>query len=109
MATELPPNVELFNTINFNSAFFTNINSGYLTFSEASTLFLQYPTAQGKETLQNTTVNGDLTVAKDLIVNGEYVQFPDETQQTTAMVSLDANATYNYATIKQILLVQFQV
>jgi len=98
--TELQPNVELFDTINFNSAFFRNINTGYLTFSDASQLFLQYPTAQGKETLQDTTVNGDLTVAKNLTVNGDYVQFPDGTQQTTAMVSLSPNTTYDYATVQ---------
>lgn len=98
--TELPPNVELFNTINFNSAFFTNANTGYLTFSEATSLFVQYPTAQGKETLQNTTVNGNLTVADNVIVNGDYIQYPDGTQQTTAMVSLSPNTTYTYATVQ---------
>jgi hypothetical protein len=60
MAQENPPNVNVFNGINYNSDFFIEDNNG-LTFEEASSLFLRYPNAQGTENLLTTNISGVLT------------------------------------------------
>lgn len=75
-----------------------------LTTSSADTRYLRFPTAQGKETLQDMDVNGlgtffngitmngavgdNLTIDQNIIMNGvaltNFIQFPDGTQQFTA-------------------------
>jgi len=67
MSDELPPRVEIFPTINFNSQFFNQI-TGALTFQQATGLFLQFPSAQGNE-----TTNYDLTVNGNLNQNGPAI------------------------------------
>lgn len=67
MSDELPPRVEIFPTINFNSQFFNQI-TGALTFQQATGLFLQFPSAQGNE-----TTNYDLTVNGNLNQNGPSI------------------------------------
>lgn len=76
MSDELPPKVEIFPTINYNSQFFSSI-SGALTFQQATGLFLQFPSAQGNE-----TTNYDLTVNGNLNQNGPAI-FTDTTNFTS--------------------------
>lgn len=62
MTSTLPPNVIIFSTINFNPYFYNTSASQYLTQQGALGSFLSYPIAQGTETLQNTNVNGILSI-----------------------------------------------
>ncbi len=68
MAQENPPNVNIFNGINYNSNFFIEDNNG-LTFEEASSLFLRYPNAQGTENLLTTNINGPLSSSDVININ----------------------------------------
>jgi microcystin-dependent protein len=80
----LPPskNVPTFNSPNFNTA------TQSLTYGDALKSFLAYPQAQGKEQLVDTDVSGTLQLFGDLSIvgTGNYIQFPDATQQTTAFI-----------------------
>ena len=63
-----------------------------LTIQDAKSFFLEYPTAQGAETLQNIVVNGTSAFNSDMTINGDLeihtpgtgITFPDGTIQTTA-------------------------
>ena len=61
----------------FDSSVFNTAQNQYLTYSQATGLFLTFPTAQGDETLQNITVDG---VSK---FNGALVM-PDGSTQSSA-------------------------
>ncbi len=88
MASYQPPteNLAIFNPAAFEE------DTTPLTFSEASKFFLRFPTAQGTENMQNTNVNGDLTVNGV----GNYIQYPDGTQQTTAFKDLSPSPAGSY-------------
>ena len=60
MSEDLPPIIPVFNTLDFNKDFFVSTTDG-LTYNEAAAKFLKFPSAQGAETLQQTTINGILT------------------------------------------------
>jgi len=60
---DLPPILPVFNTLDFNKDFFVSSSDG-LTYNEAAKQFLKFPSAQGGETLQQTTINGILTANK---------------------------------------------
>ena len=66
MADYLPPteNLPIFDTTVFNTA-----QNEYLTYNQATGLFLTYPIAQGDETLQAITVQGIATFNTALIVS----------------------------------------
>ena len=70
MAQYLPPteNLPIFDTSVFN------INDTGLTLSEANSLFLRYPIAQGTETLQAVNVNGAAIFNND--VSFDYLNTP---------------------------------
>lgn len=80
----LPPakNVPTFNSPNFNTA------TQSLTYGDALKSFLAYPQAQGKEQLVDTDISGTLNLYGDMNILGvgNYIQFPDLTQQSTAFV-----------------------
>ena len=42
-----------------------------LTIQDAKSFFLEYPTAQGAETLQNIVVNGTSAFNSDMTINGD--------------------------------------
>lgn len=93
MASYKPPTEDLaiFNPVVFED------DTTPLTLAEASKFFLRYPNAQGTENMQNTNVNGDLTVNGV----GNYIQYPDGTQQTTAFKDLSPSpaGSYTYSSI----------
>ena len=97
MTTGIPINPNYFTGLKYNSAFYNT--SGGLTLAEALTKFLAFPIAQGNETMANVIVADTLTASKNIIMNGatgvggNYIQFPDGTQQLTAV---DPN---DYATL----------
>ena len=62
MTSTQKPNVIIFNGINFNPSFYSSESSLYLTQQGALGSFLSYPIAQGTETLQNTNINGILSI-----------------------------------------------
>ena len=66
MSVNVPPdpNVDLFNNSYWIQDPNSNLNSKYLRF----------PVAQGAETLQQTTINGDLTLNQDRIHLGNLTQ-----------------------------------
>jgi len=100
LGIEYPPpteDVPIFDPLLFLEADFA------LTTSTGDQRYLRFPTAQGKETMQDMDVNGtcnmfngltlngavgdNLTNNQNIIMNGtvgKYIQFPDGTQQTTA-------------------------
>ena len=88
MASYQPPTEDL---AIFNPTVFLP-NENPLTIGEASKYFLRFPNAQGTENLLNTTVNGDLTVNGV----GNYIQYPDATQQTTAFKDLSPSPAGSY-------------
>jgi hypothetical protein len=97
---DYPPPIEDVPIFNINN-FLTQDNGGGLTEAEIATKFLRFPTAQGTENLQTTSVaglltctagveitDGDLFNKDNIIMNGipavNYIQFPDLTKQYTA-------------------------
>jgi hypothetical protein len=93
MASYQPPteNLAIFNPAAFEE------DTTPLTLAEASKFFLRFPNAQGTENMQNTNVNGDLTVNGV----GNYIQYPDGTQQTTAFKDLSPSpaGSFTYSSI----------
>ena len=80
----LPPikNVPTFNSPNYNQA------GQALTYGDALKEFLAFPQAQGKEQLLDTDISGTLNLYGDMNIvgTGNYIQFPDNTQQSTAFI-----------------------
>lgn len=73
MSDNIPPNVPIFNGINYNSQFFSNNTDG-LTYDQASKLFLTFPGAQGNEsTNYDFTVNGSLYSNTNAVFSGNLV------------------------------------
>ena len=74
-----------------------------LTIQDAKAFFLEYPTAQGAETLQNIVVNGTSIFNSDATINGDLeihtpgtgLTFPDGTIQTTASTSSTGSYCYS--------------
>lgn len=77
MTSTLPPDPPNFNGINYNSSFWSNASSTGLTYNQALKNFLTFPVAQGTETLQNTAVNGTLTLINPLTPSETYSQYID--------------------------------
>ncbi len=76
MSVQPPPNP---NITTFNPLYW-GTSETYITAAYANLHYLKYPIAQGTETMVDTIVAGDLTISG----LGNYLQFPDATQQTTA-------------------------
>lgn len=77
MTSTLPPDPPNFNGINYNSSFWSNATSTGLTYNQALKNFLAFPVAQGSETLQNTNVNGTLTLINTTSPSETYSQYID--------------------------------
>ena len=92
MSSQNPPNVPIFNGINYNSSFFNSTTGNYLTYDSASGLFLQYPTAQGSETFNNNVnFNGNV-----LIGSAGSLTFGNSTTQTSSYTGLTPTTTTSY-------------
>jgi len=63
MSVNTPPNP---NVSTFNNLYWIDADNA-LTYAEASKKFLKFPIAQGAETLQKTTINGDFTVNNTIL------------------------------------------
>lgn len=98
MTSTLPPDPPNFNGINYNSSFWSNASTGFLTYSQASKNFLQFPVAQGTETLQNTGVNGTLTIINPLTPIETYSQYIDN--DPSLDMTLSTNQTAGGLTIR---------
>ena len=77
MTSTLPPDPPNFPGINYNPSFWSNANSIGLTYNQALKNFLAFPVAQGTETLQNTNVNGTLTIINTTTPSETYSQYVD--------------------------------
>lgn len=78
MTSTLPPDPPNFPGINYNPSFWSNSASTTgLTYNQALKNFLSFPVAQGTETLQNTNVNGTLTIINPLTSSETYSQYID--------------------------------
>jgi hypothetical protein len=108
MTSTNPPDPPNFNGINYNSSFWTNSTTTTgLSYNDALKSFLSFPIAQGPETLQNTTVNGTLTLVNTSNPSETYSQYIDtssildmtlSTAQTTGGLTIrtpDASFTMN--------------
>jgi hypothetical protein len=86
--SELPPVI-------FNPAFFRNEDTITVDFLNKN--YLKFPTAQGDETMKNVNVVGDLKIQG----TGNYLEFPDTTQQTTAFKDLTPSpaGSFTYSSI----------
>jgi hypothetical protein len=62
------------------------VNTAPITATTGLQYFLGFPTAQGTENLQSINVGGVATFYSNIILDGsgDYIQFPDGSQQTTA-------------------------
>lgn len=87
MSEEIPPNVPVFQNLDFNNNFFISSSNG-LTYDQLTTKFLTYPVAQGTETLQDTIINGDL--------NANYAFFGDKIVVEGPSINNREIATQNY-------------
>ena len=78
-----PPPTE--NLPTFDSSVF-KVNNDPLTIQEGLNYFLAFPDAQGTENLNDINVGGVATFYNNIVMSGtgDYLQFPDGTQQTTA-------------------------
>ena len=76
MTSVNPPEYN-FPGINYNSSFWTTNPNAGLTYNEAIKKFLLFPVAQGTETLQNTNVNGTITIINPLTPTETYSQYID--------------------------------
>jgi hypothetical protein len=76
MTSVNPPEYN-FPGINYNSSFWTTNPNAGLTYNDALKKFLSFPVAQGTETLQNTNVNGTLTIINPLTPSETYSQYID--------------------------------
>jgi len=77
MTSTLPPDPPNFPGINYNPSFWSNANSTGLTYNQALKNFLAFPVAQGTETLQDTNVNGTLTIINTTTPSETYSQYVD--------------------------------
>lgn len=112
MSAYSPPveNVPIFDAGLFRT---TNGEGEFLTIAEANRLYLQFPFGQGSETIPAVNITGNATISQNIVMNGtagtNYLQFPDGTQQFTAVPSpfpvdnlqavLDAGNTANLQSI----------
>jgi hypothetical protein len=76
MSVQPPPNP---NISTFNPLYW-GTSETYITQAYANLHYLKFPIAQGTETLVETIVAGNLSISG----LGNYLQFPDGSQQTTA-------------------------
>ena len=83
-ASYLPPTSK---SATFDSTSF-NRGSEALTYETALNNFLSYPNAQGTEDLKITNISRLTTLTNNLVIDGSgnYIQFPDLSQQTTAFI-----------------------
>lgn len=78
MTSTLPPDPPNFPGINYNSSFWSNASTTGLTYNQALKNFLTFPVAQGTESLQNTSVNGTLTIVNPTTPGETYAQYIDQ-------------------------------
>jgi hypothetical protein len=100
MATfNIPTNPPYFVGQQFNPSFTQSTTGITATVNDLKPYFLTYPNAQGRESLQDTNIFGDLLlsasstftsdVSLKLDTSGTYIQFPDGTQQFSAYNNTD--------------------
>jgi hypothetical protein len=93
MTSTLPPDPPNFPGINYNSSFWSNSASTTgLTYNQALKNFLAFPVAQGTETLQNTNVNGTLTIINPLTPSETYSQYVDNAPNLDITLSTTQSA-----------------
>ena len=96
MSFSQPPLYPTFPGFNFNPSSTPSSSSG-LSYQSALGLFLSFPIAQGKQTMLDTNITGNLRTSDNIFLDnsGNYIQFPDGTKQTTASIPDDPNTVYN--------------
>ena len=97
MSFSQPPLYPTFSGNNYNPATFPSASSSGLSYQSALGLFVSYPQAQGKITLLETNITGNLRTSNNIFLDnsGNYIQFPDGTKQTTAPSADDPNTVYD--------------
>ena len=97
MSFSQPPLYPSFSGNNYNPATFPSASSSGLSYQSALGLFVSFPQAQGKITLLETNITGNLRTSNNIFLDnsGNYIQFPDGTKQTTAPSADDPNTVYD--------------
>ena len=94
MSFSIPPSPPNFRGNTFNPASYpSTVNTG-LTVQGGLSYFVSYPQAQGRITLLDTNITGNLNTSDNIFLNnaGNYIQFADGTRQTTATQDLSGYA-----------------
>jgi hypothetical protein len=86
MSYSIPPSPPNFKGNTYNPASYPSTNNTGLTVQGGLSYFVAYPQAQGKVTLLDTSITGNLRTSDNIFLDnsGNYIQFPDGTKQTTA-------------------------
>ena len=86
MSFSIPPSPPNFRGNTFNPATYPSTTNTGLTVQGGLSYFVSYPQAQGRVTLLDTNVTGNLNTSDNIFLNnaGNYIQFADGTRQTTA-------------------------
>jgi hypothetical protein len=86
MSYSIPPSPPNFKGNTYNPASYPSTNNTGLTVQGGLSYFVSYPLAQGKVTLLDTNVTGNLRTSDNIFLDnsGNYIQFADGTKQTTA-------------------------
>jgi len=86
MSFSTPPLYPNFKGNNFNPIAYPSTSNTGLTVQQGQAYFVSFPQAQGKITLLDTNVTGELNTSNNIFLNntGNYIQFSDGTRQTTA-------------------------
>jgi hypothetical protein len=86
MSFSIPPSPPNFRGNTFNPVSYPSTTNTGLTIQQGQAFFVSYPLAQGKITLLDTNITGELNTSNNIFLNntGNYIQFSDGTRQTTA-------------------------
>jgi hypothetical protein len=86
MSFSTPPLYPNFKGNNYNPIAYPSTSNTGLTVQQGQAYFVSFPQAQGKITLLDTNITGELNTSNNIFLNntGNYIQFPDGTKQTTA-------------------------
>jgi hypothetical protein len=94
MSFSIPPSPPNFRGNTFNPVSYPSTSNTGLTVQQGQAFFVSYPQAQGRVTLLDTNVTGTLRTSDNIFLDnsGNYIQFPDGTRQSTAILDFSGYA-----------------
>lgn len=98
------PSNGYFTGATYNSAFFVESDSSSTVTKEYLAEYYLPRTGNPTDEAETTTFAGEIIEEDNIILAGtqgtQYIQFPNTSKQYTAMNTLTASSTFNYATVK---------